>query len=110
MIPPWPRRAGPWAWRSRRGRSSTTCSGPRPGPGTAPRGPALLGGAGLARLAVGRGDDALDLELSGLGDLGSGRHHRLALRLAIAGRPVLGDLDDRPPTRDGFDRATARHN
>jgi hypothetical protein len=75
------------------------------------RHPALLGGAGLARLAVGTGADALDLEVRGLGDLaGLGRTERLALRLAIGGRPVLGDLDHLPPAADGWDRASISHN
>jgi hypothetical protein len=74
------------------------------------RGPALFGGASVARLSVGRGADALDLEVGGPGDSGSGRHNRLALRLAVGGRAVLDDLDDRPPTADGWDRATVSHN
>ena len=74
------------------------------------RRPALLGGAGLTRLAVGQGGDALDLELRGLGDLGASRSDRLAIRLAVGGRTVLADLDDLPPTPDGWDLATASHN
>ena len=76
----------------------------------APRQPALLGGAGLARLAVGQGGDALDLELRGLGHFGSPRSRRQALRLAVGGRTVLGDLDDQAPRLDGWDRASASHN
>lgn len=72
--------------------------------------PMLLGGAGLARLAVGQGADALDVELRGLGDFGSGHSHRLTLRLAVAGRTILGDLDDQPPSERGFERATVGHN
>jgi hypothetical protein len=83
---------------------------PAPAGPASPRGPALLGGAGLARLAVGSGANALDLELRGLGGAGSARRSRLALRLAVGGRPVLGDLDDEPPRGDGWDRATASHN
>lgn len=75
-----------------------------------PSGPALLGGAGLARLSIGQGADALDLELRGFGDLDSSRHQRLALRLAVGGRTVLNDLDDHPPLPDGWDRASASHN
>lgn len=74
------------------------------------RGPALLGSAGIARLAVGEGNNALDLDLLGLGQVGSPRSARLALRLAVAGRPLLGDLDDQPPRRDGLELATASHN
>ncbi|MEO6808515.1 MAG: hypothetical protein ABI353_05325, partial [Isosphaeraceae bacterium] len=75
-----------------------------------PSGPALLGGAGLARLSIGQGADALDLELRGFGDLGSVRHQRLALRLAVGGRAVLNDLDGHSPLLDGWDRASASHN
>ncbi len=74
------------------------------------RQPTLLGGSGLARLAIGRGDDALDLELRGMGHLGSPRSRRQSLRLAVGGRTVLGDLDDLPPRLDGWDRASASHN
>ena len=74
------------------------------------RHPALLGGAGLARLAIGRNDDALDLELRGLDSFGGPHFQRLAIRLAVAGRPVLGDLDELPSLPNGWDRATASHN
>lgn len=72
--------------------------------------PVLLGGAGLARLAVGSGDQALDLELRGMGNYGTPYAQRLALRVAVGGRPVLSDLDDQPPTATGWDRATVSHN
>ena len=72
--------------------------------------PVLLGGAGLARLAVGAGEQALDLELRGMGNYGTPYAQRLALRVAVGGRPVLGDLDDQPPTASGYDRATVSHN
>jgi hypothetical protein len=75
-----------------------------------PRHPGLLGGAGLARLAVGRGDDALDLELRGLDTFGAPHFQRQAVRLQVGGRPVLGDLDELPPIPGGWDRATASHN
>lgn len=75
------------------------------------RRPSLLGGAGIARLGVGRADDALDLELRGLGDYGGPPSGRLSLRLAVGGRTVLGDLDEAsPPTAWGFERATASRN
>jgi hypothetical protein len=74
------------------------------------RRPALLGGAGLARLAVGEANNALDLELRGLGDGGGGPSARLAIRLWVGGRSLLADHDDGPPSPDGFDRATASHN
>ncbi len=83
---------------------------PAPGTLTTPRQPALLGGAGLARLAVGKGADALDLELRGMGHFGDPRSRRQALRVAVGGKTVLGDLDDLPPRPDGWDRASASHN
>ncbi|MDB5349226.1 MAG: hypothetical protein JWN86_473 [Planctomycetota bacterium] len=95
-------------------RSSTPdfqlASWPAPAPKTGARRPALLGGAGIARLGIGQGDDALDLELRGLGDLGGMPSGRLALRVAVAGRPVLGDLDGNASTAWGFERATASRN
>jgi hypothetical protein len=75
-----------------------------------PRGPRLLGGAGIARLAVGNGGDSLDLELRGLDSFGEPHFQRLALRLSIGGSPVLDDLDGLPPTSSGWDLATASHN
>lgn len=75
-----------------------------------PRHPALLGGAGLARLAVGKADAALDIELRGLDGHGGPHFQRQAIRLAVNGRPVLGDLDEQAPTVGGWDRATASHN
>jgi hypothetical protein len=84
---------------------------PAPSPRPSERHAAMLGGSGIIRLAVGQGADALDLELRGLGDLGGLAHtDRLALRLSVAGRPVLGDLDDSPPCPDGWDRSTVSHN
>ena len=74
------------------------------------RRPKFLGGAGVARLSVGRGADALDLELRGMGNHGSDRSRRQALRVAVGGAVVLGDLDDQPPRPDGWDRASASHN
>jgi len=85
-------------------------SWPSPASVAGPRRPVLLGGSGLARLAVGEGDDALDLELRGMGQFGNSRSRRQALRLAIGGRTVLGDLDDLPARADGFDLASASHN
>lgn len=74
------------------------------------RGPILLGGAGIVRLAVGEGPTALDLELSGAGGDGTRPATRLALRVAVGGQPALGDLDELPGRPDGLDRATASHN
>ena len=73
-------------------------------------GPALLGGAGLARLSVGQGADALDVELRGMGSFGPTRSRRQAIRVAVGGRTVLGDLDDDSPRTDGWDRSSASHN
>ena len=77
---------------------------------TRDRGPALLGGAGIARLSVGTGDDALDLELRGLGDYGPVPSGRLSMRLAVGGHPVLGDLADAAPSGWGFERSSASRN
>jgi hypothetical protein len=85
-------------------------SWPAPAPSVTPRGPRLLGGAGIVRLAAGEGPGAIDLELRGVGDDGLRPNARLALRLNIGGQGVLGDLDDLPPRSDGLDRATASHN
>lgn len=85
-------------------------SWPAPAPRVAPRAPALLGGTGLARLAVGDGPDALDVEVRGLAVPGPDRIRRQALRLAVGGRTALGDLDDAPPTPGGFERASASRN
>jgi hypothetical protein len=75
-----------------------------------PRRAALLGGVGIARLSVGSEKDGLDIELRGMGNLGSPHFQRQALRLSVGGRIVLDDLDDLPPARDGWDLATASHN
>ena len=83
---------------------------PLAGAEAVPRHPALLGGAGLARLALGQGPDALDLELRGLDAHGEPHFQRQAIRLSFGGRPVLGDLDELPPTANGWDRASASHN
>lgn len=72
--------------------------------------PSLLGGAGIARLGVGQGADALDLELRGMASGGLGRFRRQSLRMAVGGRAVLNDLDDAPERMDGWDRASASHN
>ena len=74
------------------------------------RAPALLGGAGVARLALGRGDEALDVELRSLDALGPDHVQRQALRLAVGGRMVLGDLDEAADLPSGFDRASVSRN
>ena len=69
--------------------------------------PKLLGGAGIARLALGDSEDAFDIELRSLDAFGPGRIQRQTLRVAVGGRPVLGDLDELPDLPSGFDRAVA---
>ncbi len=76
----------------------------------APRAPALLGGTGLARLAVGAGEDALDIELRGLASDGPDRICRQALRVAVGGKIVLGDLDETDGTPTGFEHASVSRN
>ncbi len=82
-------------------------SWPSPIAKSEPRRPALLGGAGIARLGIGGGKDALDLELRGLGDFGGIPSGRLALRVAVGGTPVLGDLGGDGPIGWGFAYASA---
>jgi len=74
------------------------------------RRPMLLGGAGLALLSVGEGPGALDVELRGPDGLADPRVPRLTFRLSAGGVPLIDDLDERPPTPDGWDLATASHN
>ena len=75
-----------------------------------PRMPRLLGGAGVARLAVGDGDDSIDVELRGLPSFGPLAQQRQILKLAIGGKTVLGDLDETNGVPSGFERASASHN
>ena len=75
-----------------------------------PRRPALLGGAGLARLSLGNGPASLDLELRGQDNLGALHFQRLAIRMAVGGKSILGDLDELASTPTGWERATASHN
>jgi len=70
----------------------------------------LLGGAGLARLASGRGDDAFAVELRGLGDDDHPHFDRLGVRLWMGGRERLGDLDFETPTSNGWQWSSASHN
>jgi len=74
------------------------------------RQPLLLGGVGLARLALGQKGGAIDLEIRGQDNIGAPHFQRQAIRLAVGGRLVLGDLDELPPTLTGWDRATVSHN
>jgi hypothetical protein len=85
-------------------------SWPHPSFHPTPRRAKLLGGAGLARLAVGQGADAVDMELHGPDSLAAAHFQRLAIRFAAGGRTVLGDLDDLPPGGRGWELATASHN
>lgn len=75
-----------------------------------PRTPRLLGGAGVARLAVGEGEDSVDVELRGLPSFGPLAQHRQILKLAVGGKTVLGDLDETNGVPSGFERASASHN
>jgi hypothetical protein len=70
----------------------------------------LLGGAGVARLAMGEGAGAIDLEVRGQDSYSRPRFQRLALRLSIGGAPVLDDLDERGTTGTGWELATPSHN
>jgi hypothetical protein len=74
------------------------------------RRPMLLGGAGLARLAVGQDHRALDLEIRGEDSYSGPHFQRLAVRISAAGQPVLDDLDEREATATGWELATASHN
>jgi hypothetical protein len=85
-------------------------SWPAPALDTGRHGPALLGGTGLARLTVGQAGDALDLELRSLDAFGPDRIVRQALRVGVAGRTVIDDLDERPGLASGFDHASVSHN
>ncbi len=83
---------------------------PPPALNVSPRSPRLLGGAGVARLAAGEGENAFDLELRGLPSFGASPQQRETLRLAVAGKTLLGDLDETNGLPGGFDRASASHN
>ena len=85
-------------------------SWPAPAVDTGRHGPVLLGGTGLARLTVGQAGNALDLELRSLDAFGPDRIVRQALRVGVAGRTVIDDLDERPGLASGFDHATVSHN
>jgi len=85
-------------------------SWPSPPGTTAGRRPVLLGGAGLARLALGEGEGTLDVEVRGLDSYSGPHFQRLALRLSVAGLPVLDDLDEGGETATGWELATPSHN
>jgi hypothetical protein len=72
--------------------------------------PLMLGGAGIARLAVGQGENALEIEVLGLDSYSAPHFGRLAMRLMAAGVPLLDDLDDETRTTGGWELATAAHN
>jgi len=74
------------------------------------RQPLLLGGVGLARLTVGDPADALDVEIRAQDSLASHHYQRLAFRLSVGGEPLLDDLDERTPTKTGWEMATPSHN
>ena len=80
-------------------------------PAPAPdRRPLLLGGAGRARLALGEGPGALDVEVCGPDSYSGPHFQRLALRLSLGGIPLLDDLDELGETATGWELATASHN
>ena len=70
----------------------------------------LLGGTGIARLAIGEEEQGLDLELRGLDTFGPDQIQRQSLRLAAGGKLLLGDLDESPGLPNGFDRSSVSHN
>ncbi|MBV8487752.1 MAG: hypothetical protein JO161_05690 [Planctomycetaceae bacterium] len=72
--------------------------------------PIMLGGAGIARLAVGQAENALEIEVRGLDSYNGPQFGRLAMRLAASGVPLLDDLDDEGQTASGYELATAAHN
>lgn len=110
MIP-LARSAGSSTWEAKVGESVQQVSWPTVDSGQkTTRNPRLLGGSGLARLAVGSGGQSLDVDLRAPSNLGQPFSTRLALRMAVGGRAVLADLDESPPTTTGFERATASHN
>lgn len=104
------RTSGGPSWLDPRATDVLPAAWPAPTAVRAIRRPVLLGGAGLAELRAGHGADALDLELLGFGDLAGPHSNRVALRLAVGGRPLLADLDEAPPSLGGWERATAAHN
>lgn len=77
---------------------------------TPTRRPLLLGGAGLARLTVGDEAEALDIEIRARDSLAGRQFQRLSFRLSVGGESLLDDLDERPPTKTGWEMATASHN
>ena len=83
---------------------------PSPAPRAVHRAAGLLGGVGVARLAVGEGENALDIELRALASFGPASQQRQTIRVAVAGEVALGDLDESPEVSSGFNRATASHN
>jgi hypothetical protein len=104
------RQAGSTVWNRASASGVRQASWPASTGLTLKRRPILLGGAGIARLSVGSEEDALDVEVRALDGFSGPHFQRLAMRLAVAGRPVLDDLDDLGPTPRGWDLATASHN
>jgi len=104
------RRADGAVLRERSGSELQQASWPAAIASSATRQASLLGGVGFGRLMVGEGARTVELEVRGQDSLGAAHFQRQALRVAIGGRLVLGDLDALPPTASGWDRATASHN
>jgi hypothetical protein len=74
------------------------------------RRPMLLGGAGVARLAIGQDQQALDVEVRAQDSFGRPHFQRLAIRLSVAGIPILDDLDEHDAPVTGWQLATTSHN
>ncbi len=83
---------------------------PAPAPRSVRRVAGLLGGVGIARLALGEGENAFDIELRGLASFGPAPQQRQSIRVAVAGQVALGDLDEAPEVPSGFNRSTVSHN
>lgn len=74
-----------------------------------PAAPLVMGGAGLVRLATGRGAEALELEVSDRADPGQMLSDRMAVRLSVAGKLMLGAPEDEAPRTDGWERSSVAH-
>ena len=88
-------------------RASLALGGRRGGPPAS--GLARRRGAGAAGRGPGRRTRST-WSSAGSTPTASPHFQRQAIRLSVGGRPVLGDLDELPPTASGWDRATASHN
>lgn len=73
-------------------------------------GPVLLGGAGMARLRVGSGDERLAIDLLGMAQVEPESEGRLAFELSVGGRRVLGGPETASVELAGWRRASACRN